>query len=171
MDFRWPWEHDETIVLIVEEPAEERDAYLRQLFRRLRHIAEQNDEILDLLRPPVAQEPVSVTLLIQGADMPPVNFAPGQAVPCSYTEQNADGSNVDQLVGTPSWSVPDGNVASIVDNGDGTATLTAVGEGATSVDLSVTLPSGNVLSASDGVTVAVPVPEPTAVTIVEGAPA
>lgn len=169
MDFRWPWEHDETIVLIVEEPAEARDAYLRQLFRRLRHIAEQNDQILALLRP-VAQEPVSVTLLIEGATMP-VTLNPGQTVAVSYTEQNADGSNVDQLIGTPAWSVPDANTGTIVDNGDGTATLTAVNAGSTSVDLSVTLPSGTVLSATDSITVAAPVPEPTGVTIVEGTPA
>ena len=162
MEFRWPWADDG------------QDRFEERILRRLDHISARDLRIemflvrvLELLESPV-EDPVSVTL-IPGALMP-VTLNPGQTVTYSYTEQNADGTNVDVIVGTPAFSTPDANLATVVDNGDGTATVTAVAVGTSELGLTVTFADAVQVSTTDAVTIEAAVVDPTAVTLVPGTP-
>ena len=156
--FFWPWPDDD------DRPFEHR------VLLRLRHIADQNDQILRLLTLAPAS-PDAVALLAIGVPMP-VTLDQNQTTDTyTYTETRG-GVIVTPNIGTPAWSIDDPAVLAAVDNGDGTFTITRVAPagGTTNVNLQVTLPDGTVLTATpDTATVDAQLPD--AVELVPGPPA
>lgn len=168
MEFLWGWGDDRHVhhhdrVLRRLQALGER--LLRVEMLQVETVA-QNRQILALLQP----DPASVRIIpFEGAPVADITIAPGETQTFTYAEFDADNNPIVPLVGTPSWNVPDGTVVNDVDNGDNTVGITGGAEGTTTLELTVTYPSGNTGTSSDAVTCVTPpppVPDPARVEIV-----
>jgi hypothetical protein len=151
-----------------------------ELGRRMRYLVEQNGVLqagqrtlseqleaialgvlllTDRTGGPPQPVPVTVSLTVEGEPVSDITIPIGDQQTVGYTEADANGNQVTPADGTSvAWSGDNDGVATVFDNGDGTAVIHSVAVGSANVVVTVTLPDGTTLTGSAAVTVAAGAP-------------